>query len=118
MKITFEPPILVWFRQDLRCTDHPALVAAAATGRPVVPVFILDDETPARWRRGWPLVAPPQPCMSRTEPRRPRRPACGRLRPGAAPGPIGADAAGRDRRHRGYVSILEPMLRTLCGRPR
>lgn len=50
--------------------------------------------------RGWPLVAPSQPCMSRPEPRRPRRPACGRLRPGAALGPIGADAAGRDRRHR------------------
>ena len=52
MKITSEPPILVWFRQDLRCTDNPALVAAAATGRPVVPIFILDEETPGRWRPG------------------------------------------------------------------
>ena len=52
MKITSEPPVLVWFRQDLRCTDNPALVAAAATGRPVVPIFILDEETPGRWRPG------------------------------------------------------------------
>ena len=52
MKITSEPPVLVWFRQDLRCTDNPALVAAAATGRPVVPIFILDEETPRRWRPG------------------------------------------------------------------
>src|SRR5512147_2112771 len=52
MKITSEPPILVWFRQDLRCTDNPALVAAAATGRPVVPIFILDEETPGRRQPG------------------------------------------------------------------
>ena len=37
---------LVWFRQDLRLSDQPALVAAVAEG-PVVPVYILDDETPA-----------------------------------------------------------------------
>jgi len=35
-------PIIVWFEQDLRLSDHPALSAAAATGRPVIPVFILD----------------------------------------------------------------------------
>ena len=52
MKITSEPPVLVWFGQDLRCTDNPAVVAAAATGRPVVPIFILDKETPGRWRPG------------------------------------------------------------------
>jgi len=33
---------LVWFRQDLRLRDNPALAAAAARGR-VVPIFILDD---------------------------------------------------------------------------
>ncbi len=36
-------PILVWFRRDLRVSDHEALSWAAATGRPVIPVFILDD---------------------------------------------------------------------------
>ena len=45
-------PLLVWFRQDLRVTDHPALTAAAATGRPLVPVYVLDDTTPGVWRAG------------------------------------------------------------------
>jgi len=45
-------PILVWFRQDLRLDDNPAFAAAAATGRPVVPVYILDDLAPGRWRLG------------------------------------------------------------------
>ena len=42
---------LLWFRQDLRLHDHPALVAAAHEG-PVVPVYILDDEAPGDWRIG------------------------------------------------------------------
>lgn len=37
-------PILVWFKHDLRISDHPGLLAAAATGRPVVPFFCLDPE--------------------------------------------------------------------------
>lgn len=41
---------LLWFRQDLRLRDNPALAAAVARGR-VVPVFILDD-TDTRWRPG------------------------------------------------------------------
>jgi deoxyribodipyrimidine photo-lyase len=45
-------PIIVWFRQDLRLRDNPALCAAAATGRPVIPLYVLDDETPAQWRLG------------------------------------------------------------------
>ncbi|WP_420858639.1 cryptochrome/photolyase family protein [Marivivens marinus] len=36
-------PIILWFRRDLRLSDHPALHEAAETGRPVIPVF-LDDE--------------------------------------------------------------------------
>lgn len=39
-------PIIVWFRQDLRLADQAALLAAAAAG-PVVPVYVLDDESPA-----------------------------------------------------------------------
>lgn len=35
---------LLWFRQDLRLLDQPALVAAAARGA-VIPVYILDDES-------------------------------------------------------------------------
>ena len=37
---------IVWFRQDLRLFDQPALAAAAAEG-PVLAVYILDEETPA-----------------------------------------------------------------------
>ncbi|MDO9384334.1 MAG: deoxyribodipyrimidine photo-lyase [Hyphomicrobiaceae bacterium] len=44
-----DPVQLVWFRQDLRLTDHRALRAAIATGAPVLPVYILDDETPGPW---------------------------------------------------------------------
>jgi len=36
----------VWFRQDLRLADHPALAHAAARGS-VLPVFVLDDSPPA-----------------------------------------------------------------------
>ena len=37
---------IVWFRQDLRRKDNPALADAAARGA-VIPLFILDEETPA-----------------------------------------------------------------------
>lgn len=52
-----DAPIIVWFRRDLRVSDHPALSAAQATGRPVIPLFILDEvvETlgaAAKWRMG------------------------------------------------------------------
>lgn len=40
-----DAPIIVWFRRDLRLADNPALAAAAATGRPVLPLYVL-DETP------------------------------------------------------------------------
>ena len=33
---------LLWFRRDLRLDDHPALLAAAAGGRRVVGLFVLD----------------------------------------------------------------------------
>jgi deoxyribodipyrimidine photo-lyase len=45
-------PIIIWFRQDLRLADHPALNAAAASGRPVIPVYILDHAAPGQWSRG------------------------------------------------------------------
>ncbi|MCF8510559.1 MAG: DNA photolyase family protein [Rhodobacteraceae bacterium] len=40
-----EAPLILWFRRDLRLSDHPMLAAAVATGRPLMPVFILDPET-------------------------------------------------------------------------
>lgn len=52
-----QSPLILWFRRDLRLADHPMLAAAAASGRPLVPVFVLDPETEAlgaaaRWRLG------------------------------------------------------------------
>jgi deoxyribodipyrimidine photo-lyase len=37
--------IIVWFRQDLRITDNPALSLAVDNGT-IIPVFILDDDAP------------------------------------------------------------------------
>ncbi|MDJ0654703.1 MAG: deoxyribodipyrimidine photo-lyase [Xanthomonadales bacterium] len=44
-------PTILWFRNDLRLSDHPALIAASRRGQ-VLPVFILDDEAAGRWRAG------------------------------------------------------------------
>ncbi len=40
-------PVIMWFRQDLRLADNPALVHALETGRPVLPVYILDQGSAA-----------------------------------------------------------------------
>lgn len=37
-------PIIVWFRQDLRLDDNPALEAALETGKPILPLFIDDND--------------------------------------------------------------------------
>ena len=39
-------PILVWLRDDLRLDDNPALAKACQTGRPVIPLFILEEDGP------------------------------------------------------------------------
>ena len=36
-------PVILWFRQDLRLADNPALAHAVETGRPILPVYILDQ---------------------------------------------------------------------------
>jgi deoxyribodipyrimidine photo-lyase len=38
-----DAPVILWFRDDLRLSDHAALKAAIGTGRPVLPVYVLDD---------------------------------------------------------------------------
>jgi deoxyribodipyrimidine photo-lyase len=55
--MTAPAPVIVWFRDDLRLSDHPALHAASKTGAPVICLYVLDDEVPkarplggaARW---------------------------------------------------------------------
>jgi deoxyribodipyrimidine photo-lyase len=47
MPVTDEDaPAIVWFRDDLRLHDQPALAAAAATGRPLHCVYVFDQESP------------------------------------------------------------------------
>ena len=41
--------VICWFHQDLRLSDHPALTAAIAKGKPVIPVYIYDDISPGKW---------------------------------------------------------------------
>src|SRR3569833_147822 len=45
-------PVIVWFRQDLRLSDNPALRAAVHTGAPIVPLFVLDDAVQGDWKWG------------------------------------------------------------------
>ncbi|MBY0337465.1 MAG: DNA photolyase family protein [Acetobacteraceae bacterium] len=42
--------VLLWFRQDLRLDDNPALVACG--DRPVLPVFVLDNEAAGAFAHG------------------------------------------------------------------
>ncbi len=53
-RLDMRPPVIMWFRRDLRLTDLPALHAAAADGAPVVPLFVVD---PAFARSGAPRRA-------------------------------------------------------------
>ena len=47
-----DAPALLWFRNDLRLSDHPALSAAAATGRPVLPLYVFDEAAAGAWTPG------------------------------------------------------------------
>jgi len=43
---------IVWYRQDLRVHDQPALAAAARAGGPVVPVYVWAPEEAGEWAPG------------------------------------------------------------------
>ena len=45
-------PTIVWFRQDLRLADNPALNAAIDRGEPVIPVYIWSPEEEGNWSPG------------------------------------------------------------------
>src|SRR5690349_6116672 len=62
--MTSPKAIIVWFRDDLRLSDHPALHAAAKAKAPLVCLYVLDEtnaERPlggaARWWRAQSLRA-------------------------------------------------------------
>ncbi len=52
-------PVVVWFRDDLRLSDNPALQAAAQSGCPILCIFVHDEKSEglrplgaaARWWR-------------------------------------------------------------------
>lgn len=41
-----QPPVLLWFRRDLRLADQQAVSAAARSGQPVIAVYVLDESAP------------------------------------------------------------------------
>jgi deoxyribodipyrimidine photo-lyase len=43
---------LLWFRNDLRLDDNPALNAACAGADRIVPVYVLDDAAAGAWKMG------------------------------------------------------------------
>ena len=45
-------PAIVWFRRDLRLSDNPALNAAAASGAPLIALYVLDEPAMDAWRPG------------------------------------------------------------------
>ena len=45
-------PSIVWLRRDLRLSDQAAFAAAASGGEPVIPVYVLDDETSGERKLG------------------------------------------------------------------
>ncbi|MBC8000124.1 MAG: deoxyribodipyrimidine photo-lyase [Leptolyngbya sp.] len=45
-------PVVVWFRQDLRVEDNPALVNAVERGGPVIPLFIWSPAEEGNWESG------------------------------------------------------------------
>lgn len=63
--MTDHRPVIVWFTRDLRLSDNDALRAAGESGRPILPVYVLDDESgdarplggAARWWLHHSLVA-------------------------------------------------------------
>jgi len=50
-------PVIVWFRRDMRLTDHSALAHALQTGAPILPVFIFDPAILTSERSGTPRLS-------------------------------------------------------------
>ena len=52
MSDNHQNPVIVWFRQDLRLEDNPALNHALSLGVPVIPVYIWSPEEEGQWMLG------------------------------------------------------------------
>lgn len=47
-----QTPVIVWFQQDLRLSDNPALTMATQTGQPVILLYIYNPEDEGDWAPG------------------------------------------------------------------
>lgn len=47
--MTVEAPQIVWFRNDLRLADHPAVAAAIEQKRPIIPLWIWSAKHESHW---------------------------------------------------------------------
>ncbi len=112
-------PSVMWFRRDLRLSDNPALLEAAADGD-VLPLFVLD---PALWGPAGPsrraYLAASLRALDASLRERGRTPLRGPRRPGAAGRPGRAGGRRRAGPRRGRHRALRPRPRRAGrGRPR
>ena len=47
-----DKPVIVWFKQDLRLKDQPALAAAIQLKAPIIPLFIWSPKEEGDWPMG------------------------------------------------------------------
>lgn len=45
-----QSPVIMWFRQDLRLLDNPALHAAISSGSKIIPLYIWSEEDEGFWK--------------------------------------------------------------------
>lgn len=54
-----QSPCIVWFKRDLRVHDHAPLLTASQSGRPVIPLYIVEPgywKQPFASRRHWHFI--------------------------------------------------------------
>lgn len=51
IQVNKQGPTIVWFRQDLRLADNPAVWEACQNGD-IIPIYILDDKSAGSWSMG------------------------------------------------------------------
>ena len=110
---TAAAPALLWLRRELRLRDNAALAAAIASGRPVLPVYVLDEATPGAWARidsGSNSVTVRCRCSGMPSER--RRPATALRAHGSVGRPACSSAAPVSRTRRGNCSAMRPRRST------